>query len=315
MIQSSNLTIQANNALYYYHDLARATRFYQELLGFDLVEDYGFGKLFQIAASSFLMLIDGSIGRHSADEPKTVTTAFITDELEGWYDYLKAQQVSMRWALNPKPGKPHDGFVAIDPEGYLLEFERFNPHPENEKLMPFLTPLPSFYPPAHQVTARPRALGVKATVTWLYYQDLDRAGRFWRNVIGSHEVVDQGFAKIFPTSYSGFIGPVRTGDGLHPYTDQKGVTVSLFTERIDEWFAYLQQQPDFDLQNDAVILEMERVRDFLGFDPEGYFIEFDAFIDHPANAGLRARLTTVPVWTRGEEINHGTTSDSNATDC
>lgn len=297
MTQSPKPTIQANNALYYYHDLPRATRFYQELLGFDLVEDYGFGKLFQIAASSFLMLIDGRVGRHSADEPKTVTTAFITDELEGWYDYLTAQQVPMRWELNYKPGKPHDGFVAIDPEGYLLEFERFNPHPENDKLMPLLDPLPSFYPPSQPVdlaTLRPRDLGIKATITWLYYQDLECAGRFWREVIGRHEVVDQGFAKVFPTSYSGFIGPVRAGDGLHPYTEQKGVTVSLFTDVVDEWFAYLQQQPDFDLQNDAVILEMERVRDFLGFDPEGYFIEFDAFIDHPANAGLRARLAAIP---------------------
>ena len=43
---------------------------------------------------------------------------------------------------------------------------------------------------------------------------------------------------------------------------------------------------------------MERVRDFLGFDPEGYFIEFDAFIDHPANAGLRERLAAVPVLAR-----------------
>ena len=298
MTQSPNLTIQANNALYYYHDLPRATRFYQELLGFELVEDYGVAKLFQVAASSYLMLIDGSIGRHSADEPKTVTTAFITDELEGWYDYLLAQAVPMRWEFNYKPGKPHDGFVAIDPEGYLLEFERFNPHPENDKLMPFLDPLPSLYPPPDQTTTRPRNLGVKATVTWLYYRDLERAGRFWREVMGSQEVVDQGFAKIFPTSYSGFIGPVRAGDGLHPYTEKKGVTVSLFTDQIDEWFAYLQQQPDFDLQNEAVILEMDRVRDFLGFDPESYFIEFDAFIDHPGNVGLRVRLAAVPAMTR-----------------
>ena len=47
---------------------------------------------------------------------------------------------------------------------------------------------------------------------------------------------------------------------------------------------------------------MERVRDFLGFDPEGYFIEFDAFIDHPANAGLRERLAAVPVLRQGDKV-------------
>ncbi len=294
MRQLPSLPIQANNALYYYHDLARATQFYQTVLGFELVEDYGFGKLFQIASSSFLMLIDGSIGRHSADEPKTVTTAFVTDELEAWYAYLLAQGVPMRWAFNLKPDQPHDGFVAIDPEGYLLEFERFNPHPENAELLPLLDPLPSFYPVAGQPTTRPASLGVKATVTWLYYQDLARAADFWRNVIGCQAVVDQGFAQIFATSSSGFIGPVRAGDGLHPHTAQKGVTVSLFTDAVDAWFAYLAQQPDFDLQNDGVILEMERVRDFLGLDPEGYFIEFDEFIEHPGNIVLRKRLAGVP---------------------
>ena len=290
MTRSTALPVIANSALYYYHDLARATRFYQETLGFELVEDYGFGKLFQIASTSFLMLIDGSIGRHSADEPKTVTTAFITDELEGWWDYLAGQGVPMRWAFNYQPGKPHDGFVAIDPEGYLLEFERFNPHPENEQLMGLIDGLPSLYGVATSTGTRPPNLGVKATVTWLYYRDLEGARRFWRDVIGSTAVVDQGFALIFPTSASGFIGPVRAGDGLHPYTEQKGVTVSLFTDHVDEWFAYLQTQPTFDLQNDAVVLEMDQVRDFLGFDPEGYFIEFDEFIDHPGNAAIRARL-------------------------
>ena len=59
--------ILANCALYYYRDLAQATAFYQQTLGFALVEDYGFGKLFQIASTSYLMLVDASIGRHSAD--------------------------------------------------------------------------------------------------------------------------------------------------------------------------------------------------------------------------------------------------------
>jgi len=284
------MPILANSALYYYHDLARATCFYQETLGFELVEDYGFGKLFQVASTSFLMLIDGSIGRHSAEEPKTVTTAFITDELEGWWDYLSGQKVPMRWDFNYQPGKPHDGFVAIDPEGYLLEFERFNPHPENEQLMGLIDGLPSLYGVTAPAITRPAGLGVKATVTWLYYRDLEGARCFWRDVIGSTAVVDQGFALIFPTSASGFIGPVRAGDGLHPYTEQKGVTVSLFTDHVDDWFAYLQTQPTFDLQNDGVILEMDQLRDFLGFDPEGYFIEFDEFIDHPGNAAIRARL-------------------------
>lgn len=283
------LSIQANNVLYYYRDLTAATRFYQNLLGFDLVEDYGVAKLFQVASTSFMMLIDASIGRHSAAEPKTVTTALITDELEGWWDYLQAQGVRISHPLNYKPGQPHDGFVAVDPEGYYLEFERFNPHPENDRLMPLLKPLPSHYPKSKQITC-PTHLGVKATVTWLYYQDLTAAQKFFAEVMGWPSMLEQSIASVHPTSRSGFIGPVRAGAGLHSYTEQKGVTVSLFTDQIDTWFAYLQTQPAFRLEGTEIKLEMESVRDFLGFDPEGYFIEFDSFLDHPKNAAIRARL-------------------------
>ena len=40
--------------------------------------------------------------------------------------------------FEPDPAGPHDGFVVVDPEGYYLEFERFNPHEENTELMPVL---------------------------------------------------------------------------------------------------------------------------------------------------------------------------------
>ena len=64
---------------------------------------------------------------HSTEEPKAVAIALITDELEAWYDYLVGQDVPMRGELQLGDGRPHDGFVAYDPEGYYLEFERFKP--------------------------------------------------------------------------------------------------------------------------------------------------------------------------------------------
>ncbi len=286
----SNHSILANCARYYYRDLARATHFYQETLGFTLVEDFGTAKLLQVASTAFLMLVDASSGRHSADEPKTVTTAFLTDELEGWWAYLSTLDLPVQVSFDPKAGQAHDGFVVIDPEGYFLEFERFNPHPENKALMPLLDPLPSHYPTADARGSCPPTLGVKATVTWLYYRDLEAANRFWCATVGLHKVVDQGFAKVLQSSPAAFIGPVQAGDGLHPYTKEKGVTVSFFTAKVDTRFAHLQTVPAFALQHEEVILELERVRTLLGLDPEGYSVEFDEFIDHPANAKIRALL-------------------------
>lgn len=101
--------------------------------------DYGFAKIVQVAPKSFTTLVDAEQGAHGADEPKTAAIALVTDQLDEWWDYLQTQNVNMRsTAYDPLPGRAHHGFVAIDTEGYFLEFERFNPRPEKEQLMPVL---------------------------------------------------------------------------------------------------------------------------------------------------------------------------------
>lgn len=92
-----------------------------------------------MAPNSFITLVDAELGIHGADEPETVAIALVTDQLDEWWDYLQTQNVNMRsTAYDPLSGRAHHGFVALDTEGYFLEFERFNPHPENELFMPVL---------------------------------------------------------------------------------------------------------------------------------------------------------------------------------
>ncbi|MCP4902539.1 MAG: VOC family protein [bacterium] len=284
--------IIANNAFYYYADLEAAWHFYSDTLGFETVADYGFAKIMRIAQTSYLTLVDAESGMHSANEPKTVAIALVTDELDDWYDYLVASGVSMKSSsFEPKEGSPHDGFVAIDPEGYYLEFERFNAHPENEKLTPILDGLGSVYPGADTATSRPANLGIKATVLWLYTPDVEAMRQFYEDVMGFELTVDQGWAKIHATSPTGFIGPVDGARGMHSWTENKGVTVSFFTTDIDGWFAHLKEQPNFVLRTEEIIEESRAgARVFVGYDPDGYFIEFDEFFEAEGNAELLERL-------------------------
>ena len=160
--------IVATNAFYYYRDVEGAWAFYTEVLGFPTVADYGFAKILRVGPTSYLTLVDETEGMHSSEEPKSVTLAIISDEVEGWWDYLSGLGVEMRAGLGNEEGiveegRPHDGFVAIDPEGYLLEFERFNPHPENEALLPILNGVEPLYPNGEEtapgvVTTRPEGL-------------------------------------------------------------------------------------------------------------------------------------------------------------
>jgi catechol 2,3-dioxygenase-like lactoylglutathione lyase family enzyme len=274
----------ANNAFFYYADLASATRFYQQVLGCTLVADYGFAKTFHLARSSFLTLVDATKGMHSSSEPKSVTLALVTEQVEAWYDYLTRQGVAIKHELNPKPNQTHDGFVALDPEGYYLEVERFNRHPENEELLPRLAQVAPTLPSAAP-SQRPTNLGITATVLWLYYQDVPAIQRFYEQSLGLQQVVDQGWAKIYAASPSGFLGPVVAGKGLHPYSEQKAVTVSLLSDDVAPWFTRLQHDPAFRLHTQEIV-RRERYHAFVGYDPEGYFMEFNTFVAHPDNQRL-----------------------------
>ncbi len=128
----------ASNVFFYYTNLARATEFYSETLGLNIAADYGFAKILQVATTSFITLVDETKGMHKSSEPKSVAIALITDQLDEWWDYIEKQDAQIKSPYNPKEGRPHHGFVVIDPEGYYIEWDVFNDVPENEELLKIL---------------------------------------------------------------------------------------------------------------------------------------------------------------------------------
>lgn len=277
--------VTASNVFFYYADLEAAVRFYRQTLGLRLVADYGYAKIVQVAPRSFITLVDAAEGMHSADEPKTTAIALITDQLDEWWDYISARDVPLRSeSYDPEPGRAHHGFVAIDPEGYYLEFERFNEHPENERLLPELARADTLYPEQGESDVPP-GLGFKATVLWFYYRDMAGIQAFYEDVLGLEMIVDQGWTKIYPLGPGGFIGLVDESRGMHRYTDDKGVTLSLITADIDGWFDYLSLRDDVEMRHDAV-QEDRRYRAFVAYDPEGYYLEWDVFTDAEENSAL-----------------------------
>lgn len=283
----STTKVSATNAFYYYRNVDAAWGFYTQVLGLETVADFGFAKILRVAPSSYLTLVDAARGMHGADEPKSVTLALVTDDVEGWWAYLSGRGVPMRAELGEVDlARAHNGFVAIDPEGYLLEFERFNPHQENVALLPRLEAVEPLGPAAGVASDRPASLGIRATVLWLYYRDIGAALAWYESVLGTRLLVDQGWAKVVPVSASGYLGFVDGSRGLHQATEQKGVTVAFFTPDADAWFEVLCSRPDFTLRTPGITEESGRVRTFVGYDPEGYFLEWDTFLQVEGNERL-----------------------------
>ncbi len=283
------LNIQANLVFFYYPDLVEAERFYTGILGLEKVLDYGFAKICRISRSTFIGLVDETKGMHDPSEPKAVTLSFITNEIDGWHAYLEEQGVDMRGPLKDAARHPTRGFVALDPAGYFLEFERFLDHPQNKTLHETLSGVSPLFPAPGQETTRPSRLGILANVIWLYYKDLPEAQHFYEKVFGAHLQVDQGFAKVYSSSVSGFVGLVDGSQGLHRFSEKKAVNVSFFTDRIDAWYARFQSLGIRikDPLEDSVSIP---VRAFVSYDPAGYYIEFDLFLDDPRNSRILSIL-------------------------
>lgn len=288
-IKSEVLNIQANLVFFYYPDLEEAENFYGNLLGFEKVLDYGFARIFRISPSTFIGLVDETKGMHDPSEPKSVTLSFATNEIDQWYRYLSDQGVLMHRPLSDSLRIPIRGFVALDPAGYFLEFETFLEHPQNALLHEQLASNQALYPLPQQETTRPDDCGILANVIWLYYQDIPEAQAFYENNFGFKLLVDQGFAQVYASSPTGFIGLVDESQGLHRFTPEKGVNVCFLTDQIDDWYRHFQAKK---VKIKDALEEMESipVKAFVAFDPGGYFLEFDHFLEDPKNHRIRELL-------------------------
>jgi predicted enzyme related to lactoylglutathione lyase len=110
---------------FYYRDLGRAAEFYQRVMGFRLVQDQRWAKIFRVAENAYLGCVDGSVGYHKPSETKPVMLTVVVDDPDQWYRHLLSHGVKTL-------SEPHDDkelglriFLFQDPEGYVVEIQKF----------------------------------------------------------------------------------------------------------------------------------------------------------------------------------------------
>ena len=103
-------------------DLSLSEAFYADLLGFPLVLDQGPCRIYRTAGEAFVGLctsIDGDV------KGEGVILTFVTDDVDAWYRRLCEADVPTRAA--PAHNETYNiyNFFAEDPDGHLIEFQRF----------------------------------------------------------------------------------------------------------------------------------------------------------------------------------------------
>ena len=108
----------------YCTDLEASTHFYQDLLELPLVLDQGACRIFRAAPGSFLGVCAAREDRPV--ETTGVITTFVSQDVDGWYEKLKAKGVAFE--KTPQEFAKYNIYHCFlrDPDGYLLEIQRFN---------------------------------------------------------------------------------------------------------------------------------------------------------------------------------------------
>ena len=290
MLAAQRPDIVATNAFYYDRDVEAAHAFYQDTLGFEAVVDYGFAKIYRLAESSYLTVVQADEGMHSADEPKIVTLQLVTDELNRWRDYLARRDIPIEY--DGQDSDNASSFTIRDVDGYALRFVRYNPHPGHAGYVAgFAAPTP-----VKSRVSDDGPMSIRATAFSVYYPDLGDVGdvgtarAFFEALFEVREGGALNGVPVYPISSSGFValeayeGPPLTSPG------ENGMTLSFFTSDVDAWFERASSWPGFKLRTEEVLNEGGLVRVFVGYDPAGIFLEWDTFLEVPENQLLNAHL-------------------------
>jgi catechol 2,3-dioxygenase-like lactoylglutathione lyase family enzyme len=105
----------------YTSDLDATARFYEETIGLPLALDQGDCRIYRVSRDGLL----GFCRRTAAPQPAGVIVTLVTQDVDGWHARLAGRGVAFEHppAYNPKYGIYH--CFLRDPNGYLLEIQRF----------------------------------------------------------------------------------------------------------------------------------------------------------------------------------------------
>ena len=108
---------------FYYRDLARATRFYEDILGLPLAIDQGWCKIYRICPGAHVGLVDETRGMNKWAAVKPVQLCIRVPQVDDWYAYATAKDLDKLSKLFVNDTLGIRAFVFCDPEGYQIEIQ------------------------------------------------------------------------------------------------------------------------------------------------------------------------------------------------
>jgi catechol 2,3-dioxygenase-like lactoylglutathione lyase family enzyme len=103
------------------HDLKTTARFYEDVLGLPLVLDQGKCRIYKVAGRSYI----GFCERETELSTEGIILTLVTDDVDGWHEDLLKRGVAVEHKPRLNPDYKIYHFFLRDPNGYVLEIQRF----------------------------------------------------------------------------------------------------------------------------------------------------------------------------------------------
>ena len=114
-------SIEQQVTFLYTPDLAATARFYEDIMGLDLVLDQGTCRIYRVSHDAFI----GFCERADPVQPQGIIFTLVTQAVDQWYDHLLAQGISFE--KTPQVSTKFNIYQCWfrDPNGYLIEIQQF----------------------------------------------------------------------------------------------------------------------------------------------------------------------------------------------
>ena len=106
----------------YYRDLAAAEAFWA-YLGFPLVIDQGFAKIFRVAGGAHVGLVDEAKGMNNWQEQKCVQVCLRVPDVDAWHEWASDEALPGVSEMFENAALGIRAFVFRDIEGYQVEVQ------------------------------------------------------------------------------------------------------------------------------------------------------------------------------------------------
>ena len=118
----------------------------------------------------------------------------------------------------------------------------------------------------------------QSQITLLYFRNIEKAFRFYEDLLGLKVRIDQGYGRIYEVSGRALLGVMDEKRGFLQSGQGKSIMISLVTDDVDPWYETLKKK-GVKMLSEPLTKEDIGIRSFLFEDPEGHILEIQKFLD------------------------------------